>query len=1111
MENLNPHYAHLIHKIDEFIRKFYLNKIIRGSIYLASLFLAGYLIVTVTEYYGNFNPAVRSVIFYGFLLINFLIFFNYIAKPVLSYFQLGKTISHEKASEIIGFHFLPIKDKLLNTLQLKRLALENPEQSLLIEASINQKIVELNPIPFTGAITFAENKPYLKYAIVPFIIILFIAFKSPAILKEGTTRLLNHNQKFVKKAPFQFLILNKTLSAAEGDDYVVKVKLIGDEIPKDLFIENASNSFKMDQESTILFSYTFKNIQGDKVFRLAGSEYLSEEYKLKVSQKPSLIDFSVILNFPSYLNKKPRIITNDGNITVPNGTQVTWNIHTANTSKLNFAIAERQLSVVYNQNRFSINYVPKSDVSYSFSLANAGVSSADPIAYTIKVIPDLHPTLNVIEQADSVNKKVFYFMGQASDDYGLTRLTFNFRTLGTNQNKAKNFISKNIPFNRTELQSNFLYLWNLKDFAINAGDELEYYIEVFDNDGVNGPKSTRSALKRHKLLSTAEVDKQIDANSSSIKQKITSAQRKASQLEQDAKKLNQELLNKKTLSFDEKNKADQLIKKQNELENLIKDIQQQNKQNSLDQQENTKLDEQLLEKQKQIEHILDNVLDEKTREILKNIEKMLSENNKNNSQNDLSKVQADHKTLQKELDRILELYKSLEIEQKINKTVNKINELSAEQKKLADQSAKNNPDIDQIKKSQEKIKQDFNDIKKDLKDIAQKNEQLENKEPFQDSEKEKEQIDQLQEQIEQSLNKKESKKASSSQQKAADEMQKMAQKLEKDQQEGEENENAVNIQGLRTLLDDLLKSSFSQEEIMQDFKNTNSNDLRYIKLTQQQKNIKDNLKTIEDSLYALSKKVPQIETAINSEIQSINFSVNKALENLSERRTAEATRNQQYSMTAINNLALMLSETLEQVQKAQNKSKPGGKGKKKSLSQLSKMQDQLNKNMQKAKQEMQQQVGGNPKKPGKGSMSGQFAQMAKEQAEIRQAMQELNKTLGKNGKNGAGDIDKVIKDMEQTETDLVYKKIERETLKRQQEIFSKLLEAEKAEKERELDDKRESKSAVNLSPRYKAVLSQYQKMNKKELELINTVSPSLNSFYKIKVENYFKFLNSGNK
>jgi hypothetical protein len=345
-------------------------------------------------------------------------------------------------------------------------------------------------------------------------------------------------------------------------------------------------------------------------------------------------------------------------------------------------------------------------------------------------------------------------------------------------------------------------------------------------------------------------------------------------------------------------------------------------------------------------------------------------------------------------------------------------------------------------------------------------------------------------------------------------MNELAKKLEKMQEEGEEKENEVNTKELREVLENLLISSFDQEKTMQEVRSISTNDPRYVLQTQKQKDIQINLKMIEDSLYSLSKKVPQIESVVNKEIQTINLNVGRAIESLGERRTAEANRNQQFAMTSINNLALMLNEALEQLQQSQQNSKPGGKGKKKqSLSQLSKMQETLNKNMQKAREEMQKQGQQQSGQQGNrnSTMSEKLAKMAKEQQMIRQAMQEINRMENKDGKAGLGNLDKLVKEMEQTEIDLVNKRIKQETLSRQQEILSKLLEADKAEQEREEDQKRESREGANQTPMNPIILQEYIKIKQKETDLLKTVPPSLNSFYKLKVGEYFKFLNSGNK
>ncbi|MGB4776325.1 MAG: DUF4175 family protein [Daejeonella sp.] len=1110
MGNSTTNYNYLIRKIDEFIRKYYLNKIVRGCIYMASALLFAYILVTLAEFYGNFNPVIRTILFYTFIIGNLAIVAWYIVWPLLAYFKLGKTINHEQASSIIGNHFNPVKDKLLNTLQLKKLSDENPGQRLLIEASIDQKIADLKPVPFTSAIRLGENKRFLKFALVPLGLIICIFFMAPSIFSESTNRLLNHNKAFVKKAPFQFVVLNKSLSAVQGEDYVLQVKLTGNEIPADIYLEDGVNSFKLEKENIIRFKYIFKNLQQTKQIRLTAGEFSSETYQIEVKAKPMLLNFNVSLEYPAYLKKANETLNNSGDLNVPEGTRITWKFKAENTNQINFKINNKVFYLQPESNQqFNFAFKASQNINYSVQPTNKFVNTADSVSYQVRVIPDLKPTIDVNEKTDSVNNKQLYFVGQVNDDHGFSKFTFNYRLLA---NGISKMVTKTIALDKNELQSNFFYVWNVNEVKANPGEQLEYYFEIFDNDGVNGAKSARSAVKTYKLLSEREVEKKLDENSESIKQKMEQAIKQASSLEKEAKRVNQDLLNKKNLSFDEKKQVEKLLEKQKDLEELIKDIQKENKQNQFEHQENAKQRDEILEKQKQIEELFNNVLDEKTKEILKNIQQLLDENNKNKTQDELSKMQVDNKSLQKELDRILELYKQLEFDQKLTETLDKLKELANKQEDLSEKSLQKNADADQLKQKQEELTKDFKSVQEDLKELEKKNEELDKKNDFQNPEKEQEQIEQQQEQSSKNLEKKDSKKASENQKKAASQMKQLSQKLENMQKENEEEENQVNAQSLREILDNLLTTSFDQEKVMQAFRNTNTNDPAYVLQTQKQKDIKDNLKMIEDSLYSLSKKVPQIQSVVNKEIQSINLNVKNSLENLAERRTAEANRNQQYTMTSINNLALMLSEALEQLQKSQQNSQSGGKGKKqKSLSQLSKMQDQLNNSMQKAREQMQKEGGQEQQKPGgkgKGAMSEQLAKMAREQQIIRQAMQDINKELNKDGKSGLGNLDKLMKQMEQTETDLVNKKIKQETINRQQDILTKLLEAEKADREREQDNKRESKKGVDTAPDYKVLLQDYQKIKQRETELLRTVPPALNSFYKIKVGDYFKFLNS---
>jgi hypothetical protein len=80
-------------------------------------------------------------------------------------------------------------------------------------------------------------------------------------------------------------------------------------------------------------------------------------------------------------------------------------------------------------------------------------------------------------------------------------------------------------------------------------------------------------------------------------------------------------------------------------------------------------------------------------------------------------------------------------------------------------------------------------------------------------------------------------------------------------------------------------------------------------------------------------------------------------------------------------------------------------------------------------------------------------------------------------------------------------------MRRQQQILSRLLESEKAEQEREQDEQRKSNEAKLQNLSNPAQFLEYKRLKEKEMELLNTVPPSLSPYYKEKVNNYFNSLN----
>lgn len=1186
---MEPQTNILIQKLDEFIRRYYKNQLIKGAIYASGILLFAFLSVVLLEFFGEFNTPVRAVLFFGFLLATLVVLINYISVPLLKLNKIGKVISYDQAATIIGNHFSNVQDKLLNVLQLQnnRAALNGSDD--LLVAGINQKINELKPVAFTAAVDLNENRKYLRY-ILPLLILTTVIFIIwPQVISRSTSRLVNYQTYYEKEMPFQFNIQNKDLQALQTQDYKLEVKITGNQVPNEVFISVNGIEYKLEKENNILFSYTFPNVQESTQFQLGAAGYLSKKYTLNVLPKPSLLQFNLQLVFPAYLNKPNENIANTGDLQIPQGTRVKWIFNTRNTDELKLQFADSAaLPQKNNENQFSFSRRFLQSNNYTIKALNQFVpNAADSVNYSVNVVPDQFPVINVSEKKDSLDSKSIYFSGEIKDDYGFNRLSFFFKKYSTDSIGKQTETNGSFPISisKTQVSQPYFYFLNAAQFNLQSGDKIEYYFEVYDNDGVNGSKAAKTQLMTFKAPTRDEINQSTEKNNSEIKKDLEESIKKAKQLQKDVNELAKKINDKKQLGYEDKKKIEDLVKKQQELQNKVEQVKQENEQNNKQQSEFSKTDESIMEKQKQLEQLFENVMTPEMKKLFDELNKMLDKLDKNQVQEKLEELKLSNKDIEKELDRNLEAFKQLEVQQKMQNAIDKLDELqkkeealnkdtdakkqdgkdeknkdqkddkSKDQKdnnkdnktsdqkdnKSGDQKDDKKADPKDLGKKQDDIKKEFEDLKKDLKELDQKNKELEEPNALPNSEDKQNDISKDMQNSSDKLSQNNKKDASKSQKSAAEKMEQMKEQMEQSMAEEEEKQQEENAQALRQILENLVNLSFSQEELIKTLPKTRIDNPQYVEIPKQQSKLKDDSKIIEDSLLALSKRSPQISAVVNREINAIHLNMDKTVKALAERNTGESTMRMQTTMASVNNLALLLNESLEQMQqqmKQQMKSKgdkPGkckkpGKGTGKNPSSsgqtgsMRKLQEQLNKQLQDMKDAMDkgQKPGAKPgdkpgnkkgDKPGMGQngssgmglpgSSEQFAKMAAQQEALRRQMQSMMEKLKNKGQNPGGDVANM---MEQTEKDLVNKQISNETMKRQQEILGRLLESEKAEREREQDEQRKSNESKNQNLSNPVQFLEYKRLKEKEMELLNTVPPSLTPYYKEKVNNYFNSL-----
>jgi hypothetical protein len=1143
-------------KIRSFQKKYYLNMFIRGAILTLAILIGYFLLASVLEHNLWMGQWFRLLMFITFFGVAGYCVYRFMNQP-FKWWLAKRGLNDEEAARLIGMSMPSVRDRLVNLIQLSSAG----KDSSLTYASIQQKTQEFEPLSFESVIDLRENKKYLKYLAIPVIIILLILLINQNIIFQSSQRIVHFNREYSPQAPFNFVVQNEALTAFYNENFTIKLKLEGTAIPPNAYIVSKTQRFKLEPMGNGEFEYTIERIQQPFAFQVEAAGFFSDPYKIELVNRPEVTQFTVELEYPRYISRKNEKIVNAGNLEIPEGTLVRWKLMTSNAEKASITFSSDTLVNQFlgqDNQLFIYSKKFKETDHYEIALQNDKSTNKEKIAYNVDVIKDQYPQIVVNNYKDSILYERVILGGMIGDDYGVTQLSLNFRIRNEDQEEVLNRAVK-IPVSRNQLQQNFFYNWSIDSLDLNPGDQLEYYLQVWDNDGVNGRKSTRSASYTFLVPTKDNLVAEISRSQSQTEQAIDKSVDKATKLQDQIEQANQKLKGKQNLDWQDKKMLEDILNQKQGLDKMVEQLQEQNKLLEEKKDAFTEQDERIKEKAEQIKKLMDELLDEETKKLFEELKKLLQENSDiSQIQKLLDKMNQNTNNLEKELERTLELFKQLQYDFKLDQAIKDLQKQVQEQKELLnkteslekenkdskngkenknqksdkegkdnkgkdkegkdkegkeqegkdnepkdqnskDQNQENKEESDSQKSDSEKLAEEQQEIMEDFQKTTEKLDELEKlgKELDNDEElpgeEESKEVQEQQQQSKEQLDQNQPSKSKTPQKKALQQMQQMQQQMEGMQSSMSMEMDMENMESLRQILHGLVKLSFDQEGLMKEFNELAQNDPRFNTLAQLQLKLKDDAKVLEDSLLALGKRDPMMGSFITKEIGELNNHLDKVIESNRERRRPQAASEMQMTMTSINNLALMLDDHFDMMMQMMQNAKmgKGKKGKPKSGKSLGEMQQQLNQKIQELK---------NGGKSGR-QLSEELAEMAAEQERIRRALQEMQEKMKNEGQMPGGDLPSK---MEQTEMDLVNKQITDQLVKRQKEILTRLLEAEKSMREQDMDEERKGETAKDYEKEIPKAFEEYLRLKEKEVELLKTIPPKLYPYYKKEVSEYFK-------
>lgn len=896
----------LYQKLSLFRQKYYYNQLFKGIFIFLSIGLLYFLGILSLEYFLWLPTELRTLCFWSALIVMCVLLVKYIVIPILNLLNISKhALSQEMASKIIGRHFPEIGDQLLNVLQLSD-QVEKETHSDLLLASIEQKAKHLQLFNFRQAIDYKKAFSYAKYLVLPFCLFALIAlFNGITWFKTPFQRVVAYNQYFEAPAPFYFSIKNNQLSGLQGADFTLNVSTYGALIPDKMAIHFDQQTYFLRKDSLNAFSYTFKGLQKDVAFYLSSVDQKSKEYILKTQPTPSIQKFTMQVIAPKYTQIASKTYLGTGNALIPEGALVSWKVQSkySDTICMQFAPIDlieskkQQPCNVFNKSDkgFEFQKRIKKPVTYQVSSSNNYVSSYENLEFELETLKDKAPDIKVVSKKDTLSIARELYYGQISDDYGLSKLQLVYYPKNTPNDLRK----LPITFDNGVF-SEFVFAFPNPELKLEESTVYEFYFEVWDNDGIHGHKSSKSSVFGFQNRSEIQIEQlkseKETQSLSSFSTFLEDRKERKSQMESFMKLQNQNA----KLNFREKREfkdlLEQKIADQKQFSKLSEKLKKTLEKRS-DKNENKALKKQLDKVDEQVKE------NKKLIDELKKALENLSEKELNEKVKELDKS---GKKTSKNLNQVLQLTKRHFVIEKHQKVVQMIELLSKKQLELSSTLTQ--------KQDQTPLFEDWKVIVLELDALRKLNAELKQSMKLDDDPRFEQKITDEFKLLEDQFELWDKTQVQKNQKALGIMLQTLADKMLYEDPSGGGGMGMKQLKEdtktLRQILDNLVLFSMGQEQNMQSFSGLNTSSPNYSMYVKKQNLLKEHFTHIDDSLYALSSRNPEIGTVVNDLIADVGTDMNDGLNRITDNQTRNGVTFLNYALKASNDLALLLSEKM---------------------------------------------------------------------------------------------------------------------------------------------------------------------------------------------------------
>ncbi|APF20266.1 hypothetical protein Calab_0677 [Caldithrix abyssi DSM 13497] len=1114
-------------KIYGFGKRYFRMQALASTLRFLTIVLLLWLSVALADDLFYFSEITRWGIWFINLGVVLWLVFTLLFNPIKRYFSLSRKSDLSALTRLLGRLYPEIGDDLVNAYQL---AHENEERLVseeLKEAAVRQIVSRYEDYDFERAIRFKNFFPEWKWAAGFGLVFLLMFGLLHDALWISTLRILNPTRTYAQLPAFEFKVLPGDTTLVKGDPLKISVEYRGPELEKCYVVihHTGDKQFLVCQPVDNGFTALLKNVQQSFTYKIAGEPLLkkgvdsfleSREFRAKVIALPFVKILDVTVLPPSYTGLGiQKLERNIGDVQALRGSTIKVRAVSASPlrrARLVFESGDTLNMNVNNQiatGRFTLK---KEDAYHIVLVDTAGYRNRNPIRYRLSVLSDYQPLVEIVRPGEDLELTLDSQLPvsiDARDDFGLQQVKIVYQIVHDPPRGDTLWQAISLPLAEQGAKHvSITHVLDFNTFPLAFGDQFKYYAMALDNNVINGPGRGKSRIYYIRFPSIEEIFQAVDETQQENVEDLQDVVKEAKTMKENLEKLEREIKQSQKLDWEKKNQLAQDLERQKRLQKKVEQIRKELDEAIKKLEQNDLISEELLQKYMKLQDLFREVLTPELEEALKKLNQALEKGVRpKDVERALKEFRLNQQAFEEKIERTMELLKQVQFEQKMEELVKKAEALYKQQEKMSQQLKEkeklNSAEKNRLLQQQKKQEQLTDRLQFDLQEL-QKNPMLAR---YPEAQK---QIDsaltQMQngemkqglKDLQQSLQQSNTTQAQNSSQRLQQQYQSMKSALQQAYQKMLNQSKQKIAQKMQRTLERLLQLSQAQERLQRKTKQTSQLSEKFNEVIRQQGQLNENLNKAISDVVQLSKETFFIQPQMSKSLQNAARSMNRALQQLSERFKNSAMQSQRQAMSALNQSIGQMMQAQQQM--AGSSSGTGFEQFMQQLQQMANQQGQLN------NETMNLFGQGNQ---GRLSLEQQQAmqRLAAQQAALKQALQKLSEEMGER-QNVLGRLGQVAQEMEKVVKDLLNKNISRKTIERQQRILSRMLDAQKSIREREYSKKRKAEQAKKYLARDPRKLENIYDLDLKQLQdaMRNALQQGYNRDYQILIEAYFKKL-----